>query len=230
MFTRQADDCWFLEFRFAVKPETKMLKYWSGYMIPGFKIWHNSGIQMHISTQTQQNTSLRLLPHLVQVMDSNLSARSIPDWFCGFRRQVFYIFHRGRLKCLQVCFFFFLLSYDCAVVRNKDGYHTELHCVQSRPSENRTSLSVRVFVCLSLRCGLLFPLNYVKSHSPHVNISSSLPAKAVTLSSSCYEKQRKDWHALFWQSWKVWWSMVMVRGYHSRQTTIVFRSGMISMM
>lgn len=174
---------------------------------------------MHISTQTKQNTSPRPLPHLVQVMDSNLSARSIPDWFCGFCRQMFYILDCGHLRRLQVCF---LLSYDAPSLATRFGYHTGPHCVQSRPSENRTSLSVRVFVCLSL--------NYVKSHSPHVNISSSLPAKAVTLSSSCYEKQRGDRRALFWQSWKVWWSMVLVRGYRSHQITIIFRSGMISMM
>lgn len=64
---------------------------------------------MQVSTQNKQNTSLRPLPHLVQVMDSNLSARSIPDWFCGFWRQTFYILDCGRIKCLQV---WFLLSYD----------------------------------------------------------------------------------------------------------------------
>lgn len=148
----------------------------------------------------------RPLPHLIQVMDSNLSARSIPDWFCGFCRQIFYIPDRGHSRRLQVW------SSSSAVLRcpgvsDEAGYHTGLHCVQSRLSENRTSLNARVFVCL-----LLFPLNYVKSHSPHVNISSSLPAEAVTLSSSRYEKQRGDRRALFWQSWKVWWSMVLVRG------------------
>lgn len=213
MFTREACDWWLANFSSAVKPGTKILKCWISSTILGFKIWHNSKIYMHISTQTKQSTSSRPLPHLVQVMDSNLSTGSIPDWFREFCRLMFYILDCGCLWRLQV----WLLLSD--VVRNKVGYHSGLHCVQSRPSENRTSLSVRVFVCLSL--------NYVKSHSPHVNISSSLPAEAVTLSSSRYEKQRGRRRALFWQSWKVWWSMVLVRGYH--QITIAFRSGMISM-
>lgn len=174
----------------------------------------------------QQNTSPRPLPHLVQVIDSNLSARSIPDWFCGFCRQMFYILDCGRLRRLQV---WLLLSYDALSLETR--LTIILGCIVCKVGLLKIELLwVRVCVCLSLRRGLLFPLNYVKSHSPHVNISSSLPAEAVTLWSFFYEKQCGDRRALFWQSWKVWWSMVLVRGTHSRQITIVFRSGMISIM
>lgn len=76
--------------------------------------------------------------------------------------------------------------YEASSLRARLSTTVSCVCAQSRSSENRTSLSARARVCLSL-----FPLNYVKSHSPHANISS-LTADAVTLSKSCYIKQRRE--------------------------------------
>lgn len=167
MFTRQADDCWFLEFCYAVKPETERLKYWSSYTILRFKIWHNSSIQMHISTQTKQNTSLRLLPHLVQVMDSNLSPRSIPDWFCGFCRQMFYIFNCGRLRCLQL---WLLMFYDMLPLETRMAII--LSCIVCKVALLKIELlwaCVCLCVCHS-DAGCCFH-SIMLSHTVHMSIS-----------------------------------------------------------
>lgn len=114
---------------------------------------------MHISTQTKQNTSPRPLPHLVQVMDSNLSARSIPDWFCGFCRQMFYILDCGHLRRLQVCL---LLSYDAPSLETRLAIISGcIVCKVGLPKIELLWACVCLCVCHSI----------MLSHTAHMSIS-----------------------------------------------------------
>lgn len=123
----------------------------------------------------QQNTSPRPLPHLVQVIDSNLSARSIPDWFCGFCRQMFYILDCGRLRRLQV---WLLLSYDALSLETR--LTIILGCIVCKVSLLKIELLwVRVCVCLCVchsDAGCCFH-SIMLSHTVHMSISPlpSLP-------------------------------------------------------
>lgn len=182
MFIRKACDWWLANFSSAVKLGTKILKYWINYMILGFQIWHNSKIYMHISTKTKQNTSPRPLPHLVQVMDSNLSTGSIPDWFCRFCRPMFYILDCGRLKRLQV---WLLLSNDAPLLETRLAII--LGCIVCKVGLLKIEL-LWACVCLCVCHSIML------SHTAHMSISP-LPS---LLKLSHYQapamKSTADWY------------------------------------